>query len=322
MARQRYAARGCTPRRPADTVRRHLQHAELIELAADAVLLEPGAQSRGIYLVLPGELSTRLLGENRDEVMRIGPGDCIGEQSIIDDRRAASFAVARTHTRVILIAPARFRELMCAESTIALNLVQILSERIRRNNAALLEGMTRQLQFQLSRTTDALTGMRTRAWMEQMYARCIARAEHSGSALALMMFAVDAPHAANDQVSQALPHVAGIATHHLRPGDLCVRYAEDVLCALLPDANAGRAKRAAERLREAVHSAPLLLADGRTVSLTASFGAAEWRAGCALTELADSAQGALVQARKRGGNTVVLCDSGVLSAKAAHVKAA
>lgn len=312
---------------PADTICLHLQHASSLDLEAGAKLLEPGQENNAIHLVAQGEIAVSLDSEGENEITRIRAGGCIGEHSMIDDRRAFTFAVAREPSRVLSIAPPQVWELMRAEPTIAFNLIQVLSENTRRNNAALIEAMTRQIQLQLSPTTDPLTGLRNRRWMEEMFARTIARAERTGSTLALAMFEIDDFAAVNLAHGPAagervLQQVARLASGHLRPSDQCVRYAGEKFCALLPEATGARAERAADRLREKIVATPMIPAEGHPFPLTASFGVVEWRPGMALSDLVAAAEEALLKAKRSGCNCVVRSEIGVSGSHAGHIKAA
>ena len=312
---------------PADTVCLHLQHATPVELEVGATLLEPGQEDTGIHLIVSGEIAVSLDGGEKKKIALIRAGGCIGEQSMIDDRRVTAFAVAREPSRVLSIAPSQVWELMRAEPTIAFNLIQILSESTRRNNAVLIEAMTQQIQLQLSATTDALTGLRNRRWMEEVFVRTIARAERTGATLALAMFDIDDFSAVNLAHGPAggervLQQVAKLATAHLRPSDQCVRYIGEKFCALLPAATGLHAERAANRLREQIVATPMMPAERHPLPVTASFGVVEWRPGMGLSDLVAAAEFALRQAKRSGCNCVVRSEVGMSGAHAGHVKAA
>lgn len=312
---------------PTDTVCLHLQHATAVELEVGAKLLEPGQENTAIYLVVSGEIAICLDSDGENELTRIRVGGCIGEHSMTDDRRVFTFAVAREPSRVLSIAPAQVWELMRSEPTIAFNLIQILSESTRRNNAALRESIKRQIELRLSPTTDALTGLRNRRWMEEMFARTIARAERTGSTVAMAMFDIDDFNAVNLAHGPAggeriLQQVAKLASGHLRPSDQCVRFIGEKFCALLPEATGLRAERAANRLREKIVATPMMPVEGHPFPITASFGVVEWRPGMALSDLVAAAEEALLKAKRSGSNCVVRSEAGVSGTHAGHVKAA
>ena len=86
---------------PADTICLHLQHATPVELEVGAKLFEPGQENNAIHLVARGEIAISLDGEGENEITRIRAGGCIGEHSMIDDRRVFTFTVAREPSRVL-----------------------------------------------------------------------------------------------------------------------------------------------------------------------------------------------------------------------------
>ena len=310
-----------------DTVWLHLQHATPVEIASGDVLVAPGQEDTGIHLVVWGEIAICLDSQGDNEIARIRAGGCIGERSMVDERRALTLAVARAPSRILSFAPPQLWELMRAEPAIALNLIRMLSESTRSSNLVLLDSMKRQLQLQLSATTDPLTGLRNRRWMEEMFARSIARAERSGTGLALAMFDIDGfgelsgTHGPTGG-EHVLQQVAKLAYGQLRPTDQCVRYSGEKFCALLSEATGLGAERTAERLRGAIVATPMTFAEGHAFAVTASFGVVEWHAGMNLADLVSAAEAALLQAKQSGHNCVVRSETAVSGGNTRHIKAA
>jgi diguanylate cyclase (GGDEF)-like protein len=268
-----------------DALRHHFGGADSIELTAEEILLAPGETNDYLYLVLSGGLAILLDDPDATQAAAIGPGECVGEHSIVDSHRISAFVVARTGSRLFKIPPERFRALMRAQPVAALNLVDILAERNRPRNALLLENTSQQL-----RTIDGLTGLHNRQWMEDMYPRLLERARHDAKPVSLIVLDLYCLSALDfDQGSQtrdrALQHFARITEHQMRPTDRCVRYGGWRFCVLLSDSDAAQAARAAERLHRALQSAPVVLADGGTVPISVSCGVAQWLEGMSLERL-------------------------------------
>lgn len=268
-----------------EILRQHLSGADSLELATDETLLAPGQTNDSLYVLLSGELAILLDDPDATQVASIGPGECVGEQSIVDNRSIAAFVVARAPSRLFKIPPDRFRVLMRAQPIAAVTLVDILAERNRPGNALLLENMSPQ-----PRTIDGLTGLHNRQWMEEMYPRLLERAKHDAKPVSLIVLDLYCFSALDygqgpQTPDRVLQHFARLAEHHMRPADRCVRYGGWRFCVLLPDTDAVQAARAAERLRAAVQTAPVVLADGSTVPISVSCGVAQWLEGLSLETL-------------------------------------
>jgi diguanylate cyclase (GGDEF)-like protein len=276
-----------------EILRQHLNGADSFELATGETLLTPGQANDNLYVLLSGELAILLDDPDATQVASVGPGECVGERSIVDNRRIATFVVARAPSRLFKIPPDRFRALMRAQPIAALTLVDILAERNRPGNALLLENMSQQL-----RTIDGLTGLHSRQWMEEMYPRLIERAKRDAKPVSLIVLdlyclsVLDYGQGPQTR-DRVLQHFARFAEHHMRPTDWCVRYDRWRFCVLLSDCDALKAARAAERLRAAaVQTAPVVLADGSTIPISVSCGVTQWLEGLSLETLLAAAASA------------------------------
>lgn len=275
-----------------DVLRQHLSGSDSLELAADETLLAPGQANDILYVLLSGELAIVLDDSDSTQVASVGPGECVGEQSIIDNRGIAAFVVAREPSRLFKIPPDRFRTLMRAQPTAALALLDILSEHNLPGNALLLEDASEQL-----RTIDRLTGLHNRQWMEEMCPRLIERARRDAKPVSLIVldlycFSLLDQGQGSQTRDRVLQHFARVAEQHMRPSDRCVRYGGWRFCVLLSDTDAVQAARAAERLRDAVQAAPIVLAGGGTTPISVSCGVAQWREGFGLEALLSAAASA------------------------------
>ena len=289
------------------------------ELAARAVFrnLEAGtplikAEEYGetLYLLLAGELAVYLPGPGRHELARILPGETVGEQSLIDGRPHSAEVVAISDARVMALPGAVLWQLMRDQPAIALNLLQLLSLRMRHSNAELGDAFQLQQELQLAAETDALTGLHNRRWMEQMFPRVMRRNRHEPNALSLLMIDIDHFKRVNDSYGhvegdQVLRHTANLIRSMLRPGDLCARYGGEEFCALLPDVDQTQAMHIAERLREALASTSFTLGSGATLSVEVSIGMAQWDKHGSLSQLQQQADQALYVAKQSGRNRVV-----------------
>jgi diguanylate cyclase (GGDEF)-like protein len=295
---------------PIDKIRERLKPSGEVTLRPGAVLLELGQRNAVIYLLVSGKLAIHIDPEARIPVAHVLPGECVGEISIVDDQAASASVVAVERSHLLMTNPDHLWELMRGEHAIALNMMSIFAERIRRNNAAILETLQQQAHLQAISTVDPLTGLFNRRWMNEMFPRQIDRYARDGMPLALAVVDIDHFKAVNDTHGhlggdRALVQVALAMQRHSRPTDLVARYGGEEFCLLLPDTPLEMGFAALERLRDSLAAAPLALGDGKSVALTISAGVAQWREGWSLDELVHAADEALYRAKREGRNRVL-----------------
>jgi CRP-like cAMP-binding protein len=116
----------------------------LVEAAPGRMLLEEGAEGDGLYIVLEGEIEVFLPEHmpggtsrrpSRIHLNRLGPGRCLGEYGVIDDRPNSASAQAALPTRLCLLARADFRAITEQHDRIGkivyANLLRFLIGRLR-----------------------------------------------------------------------------------------------------------------------------------------------------------------------------------------------
>ena len=118
------------------------------EFEAATVLLRPGEENRSVFLVLEGTVRVHLDHSDSENWIHIGSGACIGEMSIIDGKPVSAFAVAEAGCRILEIEQNRFWNNIVSHPLAMRNLLAVLSERMRRNDRAVLKGMQDQLRFE------------------------------------------------------------------------------------------------------------------------------------------------------------------------------
>lgn len=292
---------------PPTTISTIVAGSEIRHLAAQDVLLRTGAANRTLYVVVSGRLRVHVPGTDEPHV-RIEAGECVGELSIIDGREVSADVVADEPTSVLALDHEQLWWLIDYSAEAARNLLRILAGRVRHDDATLGESRRRRTQLEDLATVDALTGLRNRRWLDEMFARQIDRASRSGQPVSLLMIDVDHFKRLNDVhghlVGDAvLRRVALTLASHLRPQDMLARFGGEEFAVLLPDCHAHEAEASAERLRHAVEAAPPGAVDlPAAPAATISLGIACGLPGDTLPTLLDRADRALYRAKDSGRN--------------------
>lgn len=304
-----------------------LTQAPVCFLARGETLITWGSAHNTLFVLLSGELSVWLHADSaassqtpaeetadalpqRKEVARIVPGESVGEQSLIDGQKPNAWAIAERDCQVLAVPAAMVWRSMQEEPKIALNLLRVLSARVRNANAGLSEAMLHQQRLAQDAETDALTGLHNRRWMDRNYPRTLRRYQSPSRPASLLMIDIDHFKRVNDEHGHpvgdlVLCHAARCIEIGLRPGDLCARYGGEEFCVLLPEVDADMAIRIAQRICTTVSSAPFALPLGGGLALSVYIGVACWDQQQSLEQLLAAADGALYQAKRQGRNRVV-----------------
>ena len=137
-----------------------------------------------------------------------------------------------------------------------------------------------ELELRLIAQVDHLTGALTRRGFVDQGEKEVERARRYGRASSLVMLDVDHFKRVNDTYGHAvgdlvLRQLAKLAEVTLRPSDVFGRLGGEEFALLLPETTGSAAVIAAERLRQDIARHPMILPDGSTLHVTASFGVAE-----------------------------------------------
>jgi two-component system cell cycle response regulator len=157
-------------------------------------------------------------------------------------------------------------------------------------------------------TTDAVTGVYNRHYLQHHLGGSVERAKAAGRPLTLMMLDLDYFKRVNDTHGhsagdRALASVAQRLAANVRGIDLVARYGGEEFAVLMPDTDLAAAKVIAERIRMLVAEEPHDVGD-TALRLTVSIGLATLRAEDA-TSLLSRADAALYAAKADGRNRVV-----------------
>lgn len=295
---------------PSGLVQAMVSGCETRELTTGEHLLTAGDANEVLYVVLDGSLSVRL-PETEQPIVPVGPGECVGELSLLDGCRVSADVVAGAPTTVMAIEREQLWVLMEQAPVIARNMLRLLAGRVRNDNRLLQDAERKQSQYEKAATVDALTGLRNRRWMDEAFARQLQRSMASGQTVSVLMFDADYFKRINDTHGhlvgdEVLVHLGQTLAAGLRPLDLLARYGGEEFVAMLPNVTADVALAVAERLRHLVeHEQPHTSVDGlRTVTVSIGVATVSADAPLSLPALLNRADQALLAAKRDGRNRV------------------
>lgn len=266
------------------------------------VLLSPLEHNQHMYLVLEGELAVHLDSLDGSPVRSIGPGDCAGEISFMDDLPPSAYVVALERSTLLRV-HRRSMQLLTRSPQLMQNLAELLCQRVRLSDRLIINS-------EQNANIDKLTGSFNRRWLEQIYFRERTRCALDGQPLSLLILDVDRFKEYNDRHGHlagdhALCLVVNTLCKLLRPADSLVRYGGEEFVVLLPDMALGDARNVAERLRQSLDEIHYFESPiGTLPGVTISIGVAPMQANEDLDALIDAADQALYQAKEQGRNRV------------------
>jgi diguanylate cyclase (GGDEF)-like protein len=274
-------------------------------------LLEPGAPNSHLYLILEGELRVYPDDRSLPERAVFGPGDCVGEMSLLDSPPAPALVLAAKDTRLVAVPHEVLWAMVDCSHGVARNLLAIMSGRMRNANLALINSQSRSLEFEQAASVDALTGLHNRRWLLEAYPRAIARCDRDSQPACLLIADIDHFKRFNDRFGHltgdvVLRRVSRQLADGLRVQDLIARHGGEEFLILLPQSSPIQSLQIAERLRELVAANCTLVTEDVVEAVTVSCGVAEMEPGETLTELTARADAALKRAKDNGRDRVEL----------------
>lgn len=158
--------------------------------------------------------------------------------------------------------------------------------------------------------TDALTGIPNRLGYEHRIAQEFARWKRFQNPLMLVVCDVDFFKRINDDYGhsagdKALKTIAKILSKNIRETDYLARYGGEEFVLMMPGASLETAKMLGEKLRDAIEKSGFHF-KGEPLTITMSFGIAEFKKDDIPIKVFERADAALYEAKETGRNKVVI----------------
>jgi len=268
----------------------------VIETATEGIVVTDATGK----VVLVNPAATTLLGKSRDDVV------AGGFNGVVDDR---SFIETCLHSGCPKDISYNRRTLQVRAAVIQAGREHIVG------SVALVRDITQEtrLEDDLRRTstTDALTGLYNRRFLDATLSSEYNRAERSRAFLSVIMLDVDHFKKFNDahghdQGDRVLQMVSRCMQESIRPFDFPCRYGGEEYAAILPGMSSEGAVQLAERLRRTIAATEV---DGLHVHI--SVGVATYPDVKAATAeaLIEAADAALYRAKENGRNRVAVAEA-------------
>lgn len=279
-------------------------------LVAGEVLLSTEKENHFLFILVSGRLAIQLSARDSIPLSMVEPGECVGEMSIIDSSAPSAQVSASEEAKVLAIGQEILWRMVSVSHEISRNLLYIMSERVRYSNLVMADSLEMQHKYQRFATTDALTKLHNRWWLDDAFNREINRSERDQLPLVLIMMDVDDFKSYNDDYGhlagdQVLVTVAEAIRQPLRPNDLVARFGGEEFAVLLPETSIENAEIIAERLRENVSkSNPGMVNERQLPEVTISLGIAARHPEYSLDMMITAADAAMYDAKRNGKNRV------------------
>ena len=276
------------------------------------ILIHSGQRNHSLYLLLSGRLRIHL-ELSLNPIVILGPGELVGELSLIDGQLTSAYVVAGEECRLFAIDDKTMWSLVSSCHAVARNLLFVLAQRLRHGNSVILTAQHLQ-PVEHYAVFDVLTGLYNRQGLEMMLPREMERCSRKGSALSSLLFEIDDFSGYQDSHGdrggdRVLYTIARTLRESMNDGKMIARYSGDQFLILLPDTEVEAGWELGGRLHGAASKAKIYRSDRRPLPpVTISGGLAQLTSGDTPLTFIAATEWALHQAKREGCNRLSKVD--------------
>lgn len=117
-------------------------------IVTTTTILKPGDSNNEVLIVLEGRLKVYIDYPGTGEHIEIGPGECVGEMSVIDNSAASAYVIAEEDVSYLIVDAASFLNRVINIPNVARNLISALSERMRHNNEQIIRRARKEIELE------------------------------------------------------------------------------------------------------------------------------------------------------------------------------
>jgi len=124
-----------------------LAECSMQQLQKGDILISPGQENHQLYLLVSGQLQVYLDKADSRTGFPIAPGECIGEMSLIEERRTSAFVIAEEESSLIVVPEDIFWNKFIHLPNAVRNLLRVLTNRTRKDNEVIRQSLEQQLRY-------------------------------------------------------------------------------------------------------------------------------------------------------------------------------
>lgn len=138
--------------------------ARLRSYPSGTTIFREGEPGDSMHVIVEGRVSVSVSNGSGGEatIASVGPGDCVGELSLLDGRPRSAAAIAATTTKTMVVTRDSFVEWLSERPAAALALLETLSLRLRRTNEAMSDLIFLDLPHRLAKQILSLSDLQQR----------------------------------------------------------------------------------------------------------------------------------------------------------------
>lgn len=245
-------------------------------------------------------------------------GDAVGEMALLENRPRSATVIALTDVSLWSLSRETFYQFLAENPAFNLNLMSMLSGRIREADEERWRGYLREQQqvevledLNEQAIRDPLTGAFNRRYMDRVLADEMLRALQGNITMGILMADVDHFKQVNDTYGHkagdlVLQELVKLLKHSVRGADSVCRYGGEEFAVIMPGASLDILQRVAEEIRSRFESLKISHG-GHIIQRTVSIGIASYpQHGTNSGEVLLHSDQALYDAKRGGRNRVVV----------------